>query len=92
MSPSSVIAQSYVDVLPVEQRLPWLPPLQETFASWHTAGATEAAPILELREALLGAATLSCASLRLLYEIASLLIQALYPLEPLSAWHTRPLH
>ncbi len=92
MSPSTVIAQFYVDVLPVEQRLSWLPPLQHTFASWHTAGATEGAPILDRREAVLGTATLSCASLRLLYEIASLHIQALHPLEPLSAWHTRPLH
>ena len=90
MSPSTVIAQSYVDVLPVEQRLSWLPPLQQTFASWHTSGATEAAPILDRREAVLGAATLSGASL--LYEIASLHIQALHPLEPLSTWHTRPLH
>src|SRR5258708_1107498 len=50
------------------------------------------APILDRREAVLGAATLSCASLRLLYEIASLHIQALHPFEPLSAWHTRPVH
>jgi hypothetical protein len=92
MSPSNVIAQPERDVLPVEQRLSWLPPLQQTFAFWHTAGATEAVHFLELREAVLGAATLSCASLRLLYEIASLHIQALPPLEPLSAWHTRPLH
>src|SRR6266852_346616 len=92
MNPSTVIAQSYVDVLPVEQRLSWLPPLQHTFASWHTSGATEAAPILDRREAVLGAATLSGASLRLLYESASLHIQALHPFGPLSAWHTRPLH
>ncbi len=90
MSPSTVIAQSYDVVLPVEQRLSWLPPLQHTFASWHTDGATEAAPILDRREAVLGAATLSGASL--LYEIASLHIQALHPFGPLSAWHTRPLH
>jgi len=92
MNPSTVIAQPERDVLPVEQRLSCLPPLQQTLASWHTSGATEGAPILELREALLGAATLSCASLRLLYEIASQHIQALHPFEPVSAWHTRPLH
>ena len=92
MSPSTIIAQSQVDVLPVEQRLSCLPPLQQTFASWHTSGATEGVPHLELREAVLGAATLSGASLRLLYEIASLHIQALHALEQVSAWHTRPLH
>src|SRR5712692_5339754 len=92
MSPSSVIAQSHIDFLPVEQRLSCLPPLQHTFASWHTSGATEGVTHLELREAVLGAATLSGASLRLLYEIASLHIQALHALGQVSAWHTRPLH
>ncbi len=92
MNPSTVIVQPDRDVLPVEQRLSRLSPLRHTFASWHTSGSTEGAPILDLREAVLGAATLSCASLRLLYEIASLHIQALHPLEPVSAWHTRPLH
>ncbi len=92
MSPSTIIAQSQVDVLPVEQRLSCLPPLQHTFAAWHTSGATEGVPHLELREAVLGAATLSGASLRLLYEIASLHIQALHALEQVSAWQTRPLH
>ncbi len=92
MSPSTVIAQSYVDVLPVEQRLFCLPPLQHTFEFWHTSGSTEAAQFLELREAVLGAATLSCASLRLLYEIASQHIQALHTSGQVSAWHTRPVH
>jgi len=92
MSPSTIIAQSQVDVLPVEQRLSCLPPLQQTFASWHTSGATEGVPHLELREAVLGATTLSGASLRLLYEIASLHIQALHASGQVSAWHTRPLH
>jgi hypothetical protein len=92
MSPSTVIAQFYVDVLPVEQRLSWLPPLQQTFAAWHTAGATEAVHLLDRREVLLSTATLSSASLRLLYESLSQHIQVLHPLKPLSAWHTRPLH
>jgi hypothetical protein len=92
MNQSTVITQAARDVLPVEQRLSRLFPLQHAFAAWHTAGATEGVHFLELREAVLGAATLSSASLRLLYEIASLHIQALHPCEPLSAWHTRPLH
>jgi len=92
MSPSSVMAQPESDVLPVEQRLFRLLPLQHTFAAWHTAGAREAVQFLELREAVLGAATLSCASLRLLYEIASQHIQALHTSGQVSAWHTRPVH
>src|SRR5260221_6803181 len=92
MSPSTVITQSYVDVLPVEQRLSCLPPLQHTFAAWHTAGSTEAGHLLELCEALLSTATLSSASLRLLYESASQHIQARQSFEPVSAWHARPLH
>ncbi len=92
MSPSNVIAQPERDVLPIEQKLSRLFPLQHAFAAWHTAGATEAVQFLELREAVLGAATLSCASLRPLYEIASLHIQALRDVEPVSAWHTRPMH
>ena len=92
MNPSTVITQAARDVLPVEQRLSRLFPLQHTFAARHTAGATEGVHFLELREAVLGAATLSCASLRLLYEIASQHIQALRDVEPLSAWHARPVH
>ena len=92
MSPSNVMAQPERDVLPVEQRLSRLFPLQHAFAVWHTAGATEAVPILDRREAVLGAATLSCASLRLLYEIASQHIQALHTSGQASAWHTRPVH
>ena len=92
MSPLSVMTQPQVDVLPVEQRLSCLPPLQHTFEFRHTSGGTEAVHLLELREAVLGAATLSGVSLRLLYEIASLPIQARQSFEPVSAWHTRPLH
>ncbi len=92
MNLSTIISQAERYVLPIEQRLSRLFPLQHTFAAWHTAGATEGAPILKLREAVLGAATLSCASLRLLYEIASLHIQALRDVEPVSVWHTRPMH
>ncbi len=92
MNPSTVITQAARDVLPVEQRLSRLFPLQHTFAAWHNAGSTEAVQFLELREAVLGAATLSCASLRLLYEIASQHIQALHTSGQVSAWHTRPVH
>jgi hypothetical protein len=92
MNHSTVITQAERDVLPVSPWLSRLFPLQHTFAAWHTAGATEGVQFLELREAMLGAGTLSSASLRLLYEIASQHIQALSDVEPLPAWHARPVH
>lgn len=48
-----------------------LPPLQDIFAGWHYAGASARSQALAQRGRLLGPATLSSASLRLLYDIAA---------------------
>ena len=44
-------------------------PVQKTFARWQRAGGSAPSQELVLRERLLGPATLSSASLRLLYDI-----------------------
>ena len=46
-------------------------PVQKTFARWQRAGGSAPSQELVLRERLLGPATLSSASLRLLYDISS---------------------
>jgi hypothetical protein len=48
-----------------------LPPLQDIFVSWQYSGASNRSDALALREQLLGVATLSSVSLRLLYDLAS---------------------
>ena len=48
-----------------------LPPLSEIFEVWRGRGTRACSDVLALREHLLGGATLSSASLRLLYEIAT---------------------
>jgi hypothetical protein len=48
-----------------------LSPLQDIFAGWQHAGASTRSEALALRERQLGPATLSSASLRLLYDISS---------------------
>jgi hypothetical protein len=48
-----------------------LPPVQDIFASWQNAGMSSRSDALAQREHVLGVATLSGASLRLLYELAS---------------------
>ena len=48
-----------------------LPPLQDIFVRWQLAGASSPSDALKLREQVLGAASLSSASLRLLYDLAS---------------------
>jgi hypothetical protein len=48
-----------------------LPPLQDIFARWQNAGRSSRSDALAQREHLLGVATLSGASLRLLYDLAS---------------------
>lgn len=55
----------------LEQMHRRLPPLQDTFALWQCTGASTRPDVLALREQLLGVATLSGASLRLLYDLAS---------------------
>ena len=55
----------------LEQAHRRLLPVQDIFASWQHAGASARSQALVLRERLLGPATLSSASLRLLYDICS---------------------
>lgn len=61
-----------------------LPSLTATFEAWHRSGSRGAMDTLNLREQRLGVATLSGASLRLLYEIAS---QFLDDLHSRVYWH-----
>jgi len=76
----------------IEQNLYRLPSLEQTFEAWDTAGSPPALHDLELRQELLGAATLSSVSLRLLYAIATEHISALQTQDDLSAWYRRPLN
>jgi hypothetical protein len=55
----------------LEQMYRRLAPLQDIFVSWQYSGASNRSDALALREQLLGVATLSSASLRLLYDLAS---------------------
>lgn len=66
--------------------------LEDTFETWLATGATEVGNTLHLREHALGAATLSSASLRLIYEIANRQIEVLPTREHVSARLRRPLH
>jgi hypothetical protein len=55
----------------LEQMHHRLPPLQDIFANWQYTGVSSRSESLAQREHLLGVATLSGASLRLLYDLAS---------------------
>jgi len=92
MSHSTAIAPSREQGLSLEPGLSRLPPLRQTFEAWHSSGSSEASHALERRAALLDAATLSPAGLRLLYDIASRQIEALRISGEASDWLTRPLH
>src|SRR5947209_7003918 len=61
-----------------------LPPLSEIFEVWRGRGTRACSDVLALREHLLGGATLSSASLRLLYEIAT---QFVDDLPARISWH-----
>lgn len=75
-----------------EQALFTLPPLEDIFAHWDALGASSRATALHQREQVLGRASLSSASLQLLYEIATQHIHALRTVPSLSARSLRPLH
>src|SRR5713226_8413219 len=92
MQLSPTIAQLSVHLDQTEHALNRLPPLEDLFEAWFTSSFIETAPALEQRDQALGAATLSGASVRLLYEIASGLIGDLQALEHVSEWGRRPLH
>ncbi len=72
-----------------------LPPLEGVFLHWHIHGATATTPgitsLLARREQMLGVATLSGASIRLLYECATDCLRRL-PVPVYSPWDSRPLH
>jgi hypothetical protein len=72
-----------------------LPPLEGVFLHWHTHGLTATTPgitsLLHQREQLLGGATLSGASITLLYECATDCLRRL-PMPVYSPWDSRPLH
>ncbi|TMD42570.1 MAG: hypothetical protein E6I93_20085 [Chloroflexi bacterium] len=63
-------------------------PVQDTFASWQRDGGSALSQALVLRERLLGPATLSSASLRLLYDISS---QFVDDLPERICWHAPTL-
>jgi hypothetical protein len=72
-----------------------LPPLEGVFLHWHTHGMSATTPgitsLLYRREQMLGVATLSGASIRLLYECATDCLRRL-PVPVYSPWDSRPLH
>ena len=63
-------------------------PVQDTFSSWQRDGGSALSQALVLRERLLGPATLSSASLRLLYDISS---QFVDDLPERICWHAPTL-
>src|SRR5437588_1531761 len=79
----------------LEEVLYDLPPLEGVFLHWHTHGVTATTPgitsLLSRREQMLGMATLSEASIRLLYECATDCLRRL-PVSVYSPWDSRPLH
>ena len=77
-----------VHLLQLEQVYRRLLPVQDTFARWQRAGGSTRSQALVLRERLLGPATLSSASLRLLYDICS---QYVDDLPQRICWHAATL-
>ena len=82
----------------LEEILYDLPPLEGVFLHWHTHGVTATtagmSSLLARRKQLLGPATLSGASIQLLYECATDSLRRLHlPLQDLHrSWDSRPLH
>lgn len=77
-----------VHLLQLEQVYRRLLSVQDTFARWQRAGGSTRSQALVLRERLLGPATLSSASLRLLYDICS---QYVDDLPQRICWHAATL-
>ena len=78
----------------LEQMHRCLLPLQDIFAGWHHEGTSARSDALTQREWLLGPATLSSTSLRLLYDIASRYVNDLperlcWHAPTMSAWETQ---
>jgi hypothetical protein len=78
-----------------EEALYDLPPLEGVFLYWHTHGVTSTTQgitsLLSRREQMLGGATLSGASITLLYDCATNCLRCL-PMSVYSPWDSRPLH
>ena len=89
------VPSAYLNLQLAEEVLYDLPPLEGVFLYWHTHGATETTPginsLLARREQMLGVATLSGPSIRLLYECATDCLNRL-SVPVYSPWDSRPLH
>lgn len=89
------VPSASLDLQLAEEVLYDLLPLEGAFLHWHTHGVTATTPgitsLLSRREQMLGMATLSGASIRLLYECATDCLRRL-PLPAYSPWDSRPLH
>jgi hypothetical protein len=89
------ISSASLNLQLAEEVLYDLPPLEGVFLHWHIHGATATTPgitsLLARREQMLGVATLSGASIRLLYECAADCLRRL-PVPVYSPWDSRPLH
>lgn len=92
---SPVHAKQHLQQL--EEILYDLPPLEGVFLHWHTYGLTSMTPgvisLLSRRRHLLGAATLSAASVQLLAACATDALQRWERQQKaVSSWESRPLH
>src|SRR2546421_7432761 len=81
----------------LEEVLYDLPPLEGVFLHWHTSGVTSMTPgvisLLSRRRHLLGATTLSAASVQLLAACATDALRRLqWQKKAVSSWENRPLH
>ncbi len=89
------VPSASLDLRLAEEVLYDLPPLEGVFLHWHLHGVTATTPgitsLLYRREQMLGTATLSGASIRLLYECATDCLGRL-PAPVYSPWDSRPLH
>jgi hypothetical protein len=92
MKSAMIVAQSLSCLQQSGQAFSQLPPLEETFETWFSRGESRRAEILQVRECLLGAATLPGSGLRLIYEIMTSQLEALQACQHLSSAFRRPLH
>src|SRR6266404_2091653 len=95
MRPVTPLPSACMNLRLAEEILYDLPPLEGVFLHWHTHGLTATTPgitsLLHQREQLLGAATLSGASITLLYACATDCLRRLQ-MPVYSPWDSRSLH
>jgi len=93
LRPLTPPASAALDLQLAEQVFYDLPPLEGVFLYWHTHGVAATPPgitsLLYRREQMLGKATLPAASIKLLYECATVCLQKMPVYSP---WDSRPLH